>query len=123
MAIKKKRIKALAEARTFYDADKSYIREAAHELGLDLAVNESCPDCWRDACFTILKRMADAELLAKLDGTKRKIFLRPGLDVILNGQRYNSATLATDKAIEEAVGKGLPRRWVLTKEQLKDLLK
>lgn len=116
MAISKTKLKKLAVQKILSTGDREYIERASEMLGVDF-VRTNCADCFRDQCHVLLRIIAERAAAEHLP-SNRELFLRPGLDVLLNGVRINAATMNSDEKIEQILKEGLPRKFVLTREEM-----
>lgn len=84
--------------------DKQLITDLSLKYEMPFEPKGKCKDCWIDQAVLLYSK------LSKDEPSQCSSRLRDDIDVVINGQRINNATL-TDELVEKYRGKGLPEHW------------
>lgn len=95
--------------------DKIFIKTCALELGLNVPVG-TCKSCYIDNAVLLVQEIehkeeelknvlpgedAPAEATTEPGAEERKIFIKKGVDILVNGVRVNRYTVTTDEQAEK----------------------
>lgn len=86
--------------------DKAFVYATADELGIIYDKKATCKSCVIDVAVMCVDEMRKDE---KSEGTGLR--LKPGIDILVNGTRINSATCSTVEECENALKLGTPRHY------------
>lgn len=92
------KLKELAEKKSFTKDDKDWIVEKSKELGLDFDPQKGCSNCYMDQVMKIYKHLSVEIAPTVIEESEAEYILKPHIDVVLHGVRYNNATLDEKKA-------------------------
>ena len=92
------KLKELANKKSFTKEEKAWIIETSKELGLEFVNEKGCSTCYVEQVMKIYKHLSD-EPGPDIDENKESDYiLKPHIDFVLHGVRYNNATLDEKKA-------------------------
>ena len=109
-------LKKIIEKKSLNKSDKSYVLELAQLNDFDYSnINLSCNDCYKDLAILLAQYLEDKEP-AKAPTEERRILIKKGVDVIVNGIRVNRQTIKTDEQAKQLLELGLSKKYFEIKE-------
>lgn len=100
-------------AKRITNADKAYITERCEEFSVSpIDASNKCRDCWIDKAVEVYNAMLHYQtLMLNTEGndTARYVLI-DGVDLLINGERVNAATI-TDKKAERWIAMGLRKKY------------
>lgn len=93
------KLKELAGKKSFTAEDKAWIVKKSKELGLEFNPKKGCSNCYIDQVMKIYNHL-NVELVQSIEepAPEADYILHYHIDMVINGVRYNNATLTSDKA-------------------------
>lgn len=112
-------LRKIIEKKTLSKADKMLVLEMAqhHEFAYN-DFNPACGDCYKDLAILLLQHLEQTEVQAPAPSEEeRKILIKKGVDIIVNGVRINSQTIRSDEQARHLLELGLSRKYFDIKEE------
>lgn len=93
------KLKELAGKKSFTADDKAWIVEKSKELGLEFNPKKGCSNCYLDQVLKLYNEVKLTDLvIIEEQASESDYILKPHIDTVINGVRYNNATLTANKA-------------------------
>lgn len=111
-------LRKIIEKKTLSKADKMLVLEMAqyNEFAYN-DFNPACGDCYKDLAILLLQHLEQTEAQALEPAEeKRKILIKKGVDIIVNGARVNRQTIKTDEQAKQLLELGLSLKYFEIKE-------
>lgn len=89
------KLKELVNKHNYTKVEKAWIVDKSKELGLEFYPEKGCSNCWNDQVNAIYRVINPIEVVVN---SEADYVLKPHIDFILHGVRYNNATLDEKKA-------------------------
>jgi hypothetical protein len=106
-------LRKIIEKKTLSKADKMLVIEMAqhHEFSYN-DFNPACGDCYKDLAILLLQHLEQTEEQAPEPAEEeRKILIKKGVDIIVNGVRVNRQTIKTDEQAKQLLELGLSKKY------------
>lgn len=107
-------LRKIIDKKTLSKADKMLIIEMAQEHEFSYTdFSSGCADCYKDLAILLLQHLEEqAQEQAPVPAEEeRKILIKKGVDLFVNGVRVNRQTIKTDEQAKQLLELGLSKKY------------
>lgn len=105
-------LRNIISKKTLSKSDKAYILEVAQDNNFAYNdFNPKCGDCYKDLAILLLQHLEEQTPEIETEPAERKIKIKKGVDIFVNGVRVNSHTIRTDEQARALLDIGLKKKY------------